>query len=76
MGRIGEGRIQGMLPAFRAFFVAAAVSPAVAQDTYVRLKIGDRAPDFKLKDVTTGRVIALNDFTGGNLLRRMPREDL
>jgi peroxiredoxin len=30
----------------------------------MRLKIGDKAPDFKLKDVTTGRVIALNDFTG------------
>jgi len=43
---------------------AAAVRPALAQDTYMRLKIGDRAPDFKLKDVVTGRTVTLREFHG------------
>jgi len=42
----------------------AAVPHAFAQDTYMRLKIGEKAPDFKLKDVTTGKVISLHDFAG------------
>jgi peroxiredoxin len=30
----------------------------------MRLKIGDKAPDFRLKDVTTGHVISLSEFNG------------
>ena len=43
-----------------------AVVPAAsrAQDTAMRVKIGDRAPEFKLKDVMTGRVVALSQFQG------------
>ncbi|NJD62420.1 MAG: TlpA family protein disulfide reductase [Deltaproteobacteria bacterium] len=43
---------------------AAAAPPAPAQDTYMRLKLGDRAPDFKLKDVMTGRTVTLHEFHG------------
>ncbi|MBI5418621.1 MAG: TlpA family protein disulfide reductase [Deltaproteobacteria bacterium] len=38
--------------------------PAFAQDTAMRLKIGEKAPDFKLKDVMTGKVVSLHEFTG------------
>ena len=43
---------------------AASAPSAHAQDTYMRLKIGDRAPDFKLKDVVTGRTVTLHEFHG------------
>lgn len=49
---------------FALFVAAAVVSPAIAQDTYMRLKIGDKAPDFRLKDVMTGKAVALSDFKG------------
>lgn len=49
---------------FALIVAAAFVSPAVAQDTYMRLKIGDKAPDFRLKDVMTGKAVALSDFRG------------
>jgi peroxiredoxin len=48
-------------------FVCLAMSatpPAGASDTAMRLKIGDKAPDFKLKDVVTGKTVALSEFTG------------
>jgi peroxiredoxin len=38
--------------------------PVLASDTAMRLKIGDKAPDFKLKDVVTGKTVALSEFTG------------
>ncbi len=41
-----------------------AVSAAPAQDTAMRLKIGEKAPDFKLKDVMTGKVVTLSEFKG------------
>jgi len=37
---------------------------ATAQDTAMRLKIGDKAPDFRMKDVMTGRDYTLSQFTG------------
>ncbi|HWS15022.1 MAG TPA: TlpA disulfide reductase family protein [Candidatus Methylomirabilis sp.] len=44
---------------------AAGASPALAVgDTAMRLKIGDKAPDFKLKDVMTGKSVALSEFAG------------
>lgn len=42
----------------------AAALPAGASDTAMRLKIGDKAPDFKLKDVVTGKTVTLSEFTG------------
>lgn len=43
--------------------VSAAV-PAAAQDTAMRVKIGERSPDFKLKDVMTGKTVILSEFAG------------
>lgn len=43
-------------------------SAAFGQDTAMRLKIGDRAPDFRLKDVMTGKAVALSDFSGNKVV--------
>ena len=37
---------------------------ASAQDTAMRLKIGEKAPDFRMKDVMTGKVFTLSEFAG------------
>jgi len=42
----------------------AAALPVFAQDTAMRLKIGDKAPDFRMKDVMTGKSVALSEFAG------------
>ena len=48
-----------------AVVLAAGALPAsAAGDTAMRLKIGDKAPDFKLKDVATGRTVTLSEFAG------------
>ncbi len=44
--------------------VAAAAGGAFSQDTAMRVKIGEKAPEFKLKDVMTGKAVALSDFAG------------
>jgi peroxiredoxin len=45
--------------------VGLAASPVLAAgDTAMRLKIGDKAPDFKLKDVMTGNTVTLSEFAG------------
>lgn len=44
--------------------VLAAPCPADAQDTAMRLKLGEKAPDFRLKDVMTGKVVTLREFAG------------
>ena len=45
--------------------MALAASPVLgAGDTAMRLKIGDKAPDFKLKDVMTGKTVTLSEFYG------------
>ncbi len=44
--------------------VMAAHHPVFAQDTAMRLKIGDKAPDFKMKDVMTGKVYTLSEYFG------------
>ena len=52
---------------FLWIFVATALaaSPVLgAADTAMRLKIGDKAPEFKLKDVMTGKVVTLSEFHG------------
>ncbi len=53
-----------------AIFLAAAMllllpaAPLPAQDTAMRVKIGEQAPDFQLKDVSTGKVYTLSDYKG------------
>src|SRR5512146_1149221 len=59
-----RSRAKACLVLFFLLAAAAAASPALAQDTYMRLKIGERAPDFKLKDVITGRTVTLHEFHG------------
>lgn len=44
--------------------LAIAALPAGAQDTAMRVKIGEKAPNFKLKDVMTGRTVTLAEFAG------------
>ncbi len=43
-------------------------SASLAQDTAMRVKIGEKAPAFKLKDLMTGRVVALSDFQGKKIV--------
>jgi len=48
-------------------FVCVAVAwsqASSAQDTAMRLKIGEKAPDFKMKDVMTGKVYTLSQYSG------------
>ena len=47
---------------------AAAGGPSHAQDTAMRVKIGEKAPDFRLKDVMTGKTIALSDYAGKKIV--------
>ena len=45
--------------------VGLAASPVLAAgDTAMRLKIGEKAPDFRLKDVMTGKTVTLSEFAG------------
>ncbi|MBI5905616.1 MAG: TlpA family protein disulfide reductase [Deltaproteobacteria bacterium] len=58
-----------MSGSWKAAFVCVAVClavafPAGATDTAMRLKIGDKAPDFRLRDVVTGKTVSLSDFSG------------
>jgi len=39
-------------------------APAFGQDTAMRLKIGEKAPDFRMKDVMTGKAVTLSEFAG------------
>lgn len=47
--------------------VAAAV-PAFATDTAMRLKVGEKAPDFRLKDVMTGKAVTLSEYLGRKIV--------
>ena len=65
--------MRGARVAIRLSLVLAAViafaPPARAgSDTAMRLKIGDKAPDFKLKDVMTGKTVTLSEFQGKNVV--------
>ncbi len=49
--------------------VGLAVSPVpAAADSAMRLKVGDKAPDFRLKDVMTGKTVTLSEFAGKNVV--------
>jgi len=51
------------------FAVGFAVSPGpAAADSAMRLKVGDKAPDFHLKDVMTGKTVTLSEFAGKNVV--------
>jgi len=50
-----------LLPVLRAV-------PASAQDTAMRVKIGEPAPDFRLKDVMTGKVFTVSQYKGNQVL--------
>ncbi len=47
-----------------AFLAVVVPVEAGAQDTAMRVRIGERAPEFKLKDVMTGKLVALSQFQG------------
>lgn len=44
--------------------VAGWMGSAAAQDTAMRLKVGDRAPDFSLEEFTTGEQVTLSQYLG------------
>ena len=47
------------------FALGLGASPVLAAgDTAMRLKIGEKAPDFRLKDVMTGKTFSLTEFAG------------
>lgn len=50
--------------AFAAVLAAALCGPVAAENTGMRLQIGDRAPDFSLEEFTTGQQVTLGDFLG------------
>ncbi len=52
-----------------AFFLGMAMAvPSAAQDTAMRIKLGERAPEFRLKDVMTGKTVALSEFAGKKIV--------
>ena len=42
--------------------------PAFAGDTAMRLKIGEKAPDFRLKDVMSNRTVTLSEHLGNKVV--------
>src|SRR5512139_3148374 len=59
----GAGKVLGVA-LFLCVSVAAAGVCLASSDTAMRLKIGDKAPDFKLKDVMTGKTVTLSEYAG------------
>jgi len=47
-----------------AAVVMLAPKSSPAQDTAMRIKIGEAAPDFRLKDVSTGKTYTLSEYKG------------
>jgi len=46
-----------------------AVTPVpAAADSAMRLMVGEKAPDFRLKDVTTGETVTLSEFAGRHVV--------
>lgn len=43
-------------------------SQAIAGDTAMRLKIGEKAPDFRLKDVMSNRTVTLSEHAGNKVV--------
>ena len=51
-----------------ASLVVGAAIPLRAQDTAMRVKIGEAAPDFRLKDVSTGKLYTLSSYKGKSVV--------
>lgn len=51
-----------------ALLAAASAVPSTAQDTAMRVKIGERAPDIRLKDLMTGKTVTLSEFAGKKIV--------
>lgn len=60
----GYRRPVSVLVVALACLAVAVPSVSRAQDTAMRIKIGEKAPEFKLKDVMTGKVVTLSEFQG------------
>jgi peroxiredoxin len=65
MKRIAKGI--GIMAAAGVLAVSLAAS-GFAGDTAMGLKVGDKAPDFKLKDVMTGQTVNLSDYAGKKIV--------
>ena len=63
----GAGKFLGVA-LFLCVSVAAAGVSLASSDTAMRLKLGEKAPDFKLKDVMTGKVVTLSEFSGKKIV--------
>jgi cytochrome c biogenesis protein CcmG/thiol:disulfide interchange protein DsbE len=49
--------------------VGLVLSPVrAAADSAMRLKVGEKAPDFRLKDVMTGKTVTLSEFAGKHVV--------
>ena len=48
--------------------LAVAQAAFAGSDTAMRLKIGEKAPDFRLKDVVSGKTVALSDYSGKKIV--------
>jgi peroxiredoxin len=59
----GAGKVLGVA-LFLCVSVAAAGVCLASSDTAMRLKIGDKAPDLRLKDLQTGNIVTLSEFAG------------
>ncbi len=51
-----------------SLFLLAAAGTAFAADTAMRIRIGEKAPDFRLTDLVTGKSVGLSDFQGKNVV--------
>ncbi|MBN2415384.1 redoxin domain-containing protein [bacterium] len=56
---------QALVIALAVLLVTAWTNLAAAPD---KLKPGDKAPDFTLKDVNTGKMVTLSDFTNKKIV--------
>ena len=65
MKRIAKGIGTIAVAALLAGSIAATGSAA---DTAMRLKVGDKAPECKLKEVTTGQMVSLSDYHGKKIV--------
>jgi peroxiredoxin len=59
----GAGKVLGVFLCV-CWAVAAAGPVSASSDTAMRLKIGDKAPDFRLKDLRSGKNVSLSEYNG------------
>jgi peroxiredoxin len=61
-------RQRGLPYLLAACLVLGTAYPSQAQDTAMRVKLQEKAPEFKLKDVMTGKTVALSQFAGNKVV--------